>query len=142
MALEGQSSYFSTSKLVITAIWIQVITTCIFGSEADLGADRSGENSTMSTIANSKIDGFSPRFIGRRIHQTYSDVEELPAWRGRIDPDTQRSYMAPAIAVNKCHTGRQKCSTSLGKYPYEEYIIDPTGDSSQPVIKVGYPKVC
>ena len=69
-----------------------------------------------------------------------SDAEDLVAWRGRMDPKNGRSYFAASIAVNKCDGG-QDCNSNLGTYPYENYIIDPTGDSSQPVLKISYPKV-
>ena len=70
-----------------------------------------------------------------------SDVEDLVAWRGRIDPANGRTYFAPALAVNKCQDSGQ-CDSSLGTYPYETYMTDPTGDSNEPVLKIGYPKVC
>jgi hypothetical protein len=75
---------------------------------------------------------------GKRLLSS-SDAEDLVAWRGRMDPLNGRSYFAASIAVNKCD-GDQECNTNLGTYPYEQYIVDPTGSSNQPVLKIQYPK--
>lgn len=122
-----------------------VCAVCAQGAEPDLlASSRSAAASrSFAAYAQSFVDIFANTFIGRKLQviEMGKKREELPAWRGRIDPRTKRSYMAPSIAVNKCNTDRQDCQTSLGSYPYEKYIIDPTGDSSQPVVKIEYPKV-
>lgn len=85
--------------------------------------------------------------IGSSLWET-SDTQILtpgngrpPAWRSRYDPVYKRSYIAPAIAENHC---KGKCSGMPGMtYPYEEYILDPTANSTalaEPVIRVWYPK--
>ena len=66
-------------------------------------------------------------------------VEELPAWRARMNPKFGKSYLAPALTANICRKGKT-CLTSLGKYPYDRYMKDPTGSSQEPVVKIGYPK--
>lgn len=76
----------------------------------------------------------------RRMLTAAGAADGLPAWRGRIDPMYKRAFMAPALAQNKCDNAQQ-CTTNLGTYPYEEYIIDPTGDSNEPVLKISYPQV-
>eukprot|EP00889_Picochlorum_renovo_P003236 jgi/Picre1/30266/NNA_005632.t1 len=66
-------------------------------------------------------------------------VEELPAWRARMNPKFGKSYLAPALTANICRKGKT-CETSLGRYPYDRYLKDPTGRSQEPVLKIGYPK--
>ena len=64
-----------------------------------------------------------------------------PAWKARFDPRYEDSYIAPARIKNSCGGGK-KCEGIPGKrYPYDEYILDPTtsGDK-QPVIRIWYPK--
>ena len=110
------------------------------GSLSDLPAIRSGEAPVHRR--GRKLDGnmtLEHDRFGRMLMQR-SDSEDMTAWRGRIDPKYGRTYMAPAIAQNKCD-GDQECYTTVGSYPYEKYIIDPTGSSNEPVMKIGYPKV-
>jgi hypothetical protein len=124
---------------------IQQILVSLLAFTAFVGANG---GSTARDLAKSKDVGIFARsqyrqpfglsYFSRQLQA--SNLDDLPAWRGRIDPQYKRSFMAPAITQNKCR-GNQDCSTSLGRYPYEDYIIDPTGNSAQPVVKVGYPKV-
>jgi hypothetical protein len=63
------------------------------------------------------------------------------AWKARYDPRYEDSYIAPARIKNSCNK-KKKCEGIAGKrYPYDEYILDPTtsGDK-QPVIRIWYPK--
>lgn len=67
-------------------------------------------------------------------------VRESPAWRARLNPRFGKSYFAPALTANTCKGGEKKCKSNLGTYPYDSYMKDPTGDSNEPVMKIGFPK--
>lgn len=65
---------------------------------------------------------------------------EVPAWRGRFDTVYGRSYFVPSQLSNNCKAATQNCSMIPGtKYPYEQYILDPTAPTNRPVLKVTYP---
>lgn len=66
-------------------------------------------------------------------------LEELPAWRGRFNPRFGKSFLAPAMTANICQKWKE-CKTSVGTYPYDEYVKDPTRTGNEPVLKVGFPK--
>jgi len=107
----------------------------------------SGAESLIDLSARSTLAASQPfSGPGRNLTGDPKSLRELlslgdnPSWRGRIDPIYGRSFIAPSIAVNKCD-GSQQCTSTVGTYPYEEYMIDPTGYSNQPVLKLGYPKV-
>lgn len=109
-------------------------------SGGDLGTtSRTSINLPGSDFAEDLTENASTTNNGRRMFGS-RDAEDLVAWRGRIDPKNGRSYFAASVAVNKCDNG-QNCNSNLGKYPYENYINDPTGDSGQPVLKISYPRV-
>ena len=65
-----------------------------------------------------------------------------PAWKARFDPRYEDSYLAPARIKNSCNENQKNCTGIVGKrYPYDEYILDPTTDGDkQPVIRIWYPK--
>ena len=67
-------------------------------------------------------------------------VAEMPAWRARLNPRFGKSYFAPALTANVCKGGPRKCKSNLGTYPYDSYEKDPTGDTNEPVMRIGYPK--
>ena len=124
-------------RLLCLITLLAVVAAATAQTGGDLAATRSGH---FGGFAENLVQKLASTVTMRRLMGKQSDIEALPAWRGRIDPTFGRSYFAPSLAVNLC-TGDKTCSTSLGAYPYEEYIIDPTGDSNQPVLKIGFPKV-
>lgn len=67
-------------------------------------------------------------------------VRENPAWRARLNPRFGKSYFAPALTANTCKGGARKCKSNLGSYPYDSYEKDPTGNSDEPVMRIGFPK--
>ncbi|KAL4522807.1 hypothetical protein Ndes2526B_g00860 [Nannochloris sp. 'desiccata'] len=110
---------------------------------ADSGTDLAARTRSLAApivgLAENLVDKLASTIgSGKRLLNS-RDLEDLVAWRGRLDPTNGRSYFAASIAVNKC-SARQDCVSNLGSYPYESYMVDPTGESNQPVLKIQYPK--
>ena len=119
-------------SLLVFLACLCAATAGVFNETADLGSEIYFASNSVENVV---------EYVKRRnlLLARGKPVDELPAWRGRFNPKFGKSFLAPVVTANICKKGK-KCKTNIGTYPYDSYTKDPTGDTDEPVMKIGYPK--